>query len=380
MRQRITRAVLGGMVAVGALAMAPASVSAAQPACGDSLTTSTTLTADLDCSGYNGTALYMGHNGVVLNLNGHTIWGYTGDDSNSGVDTDGYDNTKVTNGTIANFGYGVYMVQSGSTKLTQLDIVGEAADTGDYGVYQDYGAGNRVANSDISGVQYGIYSQYASNLQVLNNTIDADYIGVETYYDSRDRFENNVVTADSYGFYDDYSGNLVYVGNRSNGGDYGWYLDCSSYGKVTLKNNVANNNSDYGFYLYECYGSNTSYAPGTGSKITGNTANNNGTGFYDYYSINSVWTSNVAHDNDDDGFYLEYPGGVDLTYNKANRNGDTGFELSENYSSGYYNVYRISWNTANQNSYGFYAAYGAPGKGNVANNNSSDNCYNVRCN
>ena len=110
---------------------------AAQPTCGQTLTTNTTLTADLDCSGYGGTALYMGANSIVLNLNGHTIWGPTGNEGQYGVYTDGYNRTTIKNGSINHYYIGAYLNGSNRTLVQNVEMAGENAD--DYGVYIDYG-------------------------------------------------------------------------------------------------------------------------------------------------------------------------------------------------------------------------------------------------
>ena len=74
------RMALSVILALGVLGAIPGVALAAQPSCGDTLYVNTTLTGDLDCSAYGGTALYMGKKGITLNLNGYTIWGFTGDD------------------------------------------------------------------------------------------------------------------------------------------------------------------------------------------------------------------------------------------------------------------------------------------------------------
>jgi hypothetical protein len=383
LRERSKRVLLGLMVSIGLMGLVPATAFAGGGlACGDVLMSDTTLTADLDCSGYNGTALYMGKNRVVLNLNGHTIWGYAGSDSNVGVDTDGYNNTVIRNGTIANFYYGVDFSGSHSTKLKKLTITGEAADSGDYGVYGSYHAGTVMRRLNISGVQTGVYLEYGASAQLVNSTIAADNSGngVYAYYESKDVFTDNVVMSDYNGFIEYYSGGNRYVGNTANDGQYGFYLYCDGYGRVFLTGNTANNNDSEGFYTYYCYGD-ESWAPGTGSRVTGNTAiGNDGYGFYDYYSVNAVWTNNVSKWNHT-GFYMEYPGGVMMTGNTGSRNDGDGFYFYENYSSGYYNFEDFSNNVARRNGgYGMYGEYGVPGSGNISKKNSNGNCYNVACN
>src|SRR5437867_4217274 len=123
----VKRFVFIGLVACGLLlvvgqASAKKPPLSPQPGCGDTLYANTTLSADVDCSGYNGTALYMGKNGITLDLNKHTIWGFTGNDSRDGVDTNGYNMDTITNGTIANFGDDVYLYYSSNTKVTKLKL------------------------------------------------------------------------------------------------------------------------------------------------------------------------------------------------------------------------------------------------------------------
>jgi len=380
--RRFGRAALGGMVAFGLLAAVPAAVFAAQPSCGDTLTSNTTLTADLDCSAYAGTALTMGHNNVVLNLNGHTIWGFTGDDTYTGVDLDGYNRTVVKNGTIANFQDGVYAYSSNESLVKNLEVYGEPADSSSEGIYFYYGVGNTASNVKVHDTYYGLDTEYAAETELLNSTVWNTEYGVYVYYDSHDRFQGNTVKTNDYGFYDYYGGGNRYLSNKAkDNSSEGFYLYCDEEGRVVLKNNTADNNGSEGFYTYYCY-DNASWAPGTGSTFSGNVSTNNGSyGFFDEYSINSTWTSNTSKNNDSEGFYIEYPSGYTMTYNVAKGNGGDGFYFYDNYSSGYYNAYKFSSNKANNNdSWGFDADYGVPGKGNTATGNGSGNCYNVRCN
>jgi hypothetical protein len=371
------RAVLGVTLAAGLMAMMPAAVFAAQPSCGDTIIADTTLTADLDCSLVADNGINFGANGIVLNLNGHTIWGYTGDDSYTGVSSQAYDKIVVKNGTIANFGYGLYVSGSNRSIFKGLEITGEVADTDDYGVYSYGGVGNVYKHLTIDPVLYGMYMENGASHQVMYSDITADSIGIYTTYETRDTFTGNTVHA-YYGFYDDYSNRLAWYSNTANGYEYGWYLNCDGYGKVTLTDNTANGNNTYGFYIYYCYDSNYAAGTGTGTKVTGNTANGNGTGFYDFEAYNAVWKYNVANDNVTDGFYFDYPTNYVVTYNSARRNGNDGFNINDNYS--YYNFDDFSYNTSNRNNIGFDAAYGAPGTGNVAKNNTSESCINVDCN
>jgi hypothetical protein len=78
--------VLGGL----ALA-APA---AAQPTCGQTITQDTTLTADLNCSSYDGYALTIGAPGITVDLGGHELVAW------QGILNQGHDDVTIRNGSI----------------------------------------------------------------------------------------------------------------------------------------------------------------------------------------------------------------------------------------------------------------------------------------
>lgn len=385
--KRFQRISLSVAVALGMLAMVPGAVFAAQPACGDTLMANTTLTADLDCSAYGGTALYMGKKGITLNLNGYTIWGFTGDDSYDGVDTSDKKHTTIKNGTIANFDVAVYLNQSVGGTVKNLDITGDDGGSGDTGVYVYYGTTNTINNLDIDGAYYGFYLYGSANNWITNNDITDSTYGLYGEYEVGDHIVNNYAEYDYAGFYEDYNGHQWYEDNTANGdvdgGSYGFYMDCDEYGLITMINNTATGNSSYGFYVYYCYDYYNS-SPSNHSLFQGNVANDNDSiGFYDYYSINGVWQSNIAKRNGDEGFYMEYPGFVIFKWNIANRNGSDGIYAYNNYSS-IYNFTTFANNKANYNDdYGIDGEYGISGaSGNIAryNGNAPDNCYNVDCN
>jgi parallel beta-helix repeat protein len=362
---------------------------AANPSCGDTLMASKTLSGDLDCSGYGGDALTFGKKGLTLNLNGYTIWGPAGDDSYNGVYTNYRKNVTVKNGTIANYNIGVYSYYTVGGIYKNLTINAEAGDTNDEGVYVYYGADNTVHNVDVDGAQYGIDVEYSANNWVTNNTVTNSYDAFYFYVEQGDHVTGNHATNYSdEGFYDYESGNQVYQDNHADagtaGGSYGFDIECDSYSTVKFMNNTATGNSSYGIYTYECY-DDYAYSSFVPSQISGNTANDNtGGGFYDYYSLQAVYTNNTAKRNSDDGFYFDYPGGITFNGNVANKNGDDGVEFTDMGYGSYGNPKSVKNNTANRNDeYGINAEYGIGGAtGNVAlnNGNAPDNCYNIACN
>jgi parallel beta-helix repeat protein len=341
----------------------------ANPACGATLTVSTTLSGNLDCSGYAGTALTLDA-GVTLNLGHHTLTvdlGWTGVYSQA-------DKATVTGGEISGGDEQVSFYDSSHDTATLLTLAG-----GVYGVEMEYETAATIKSNTITGAgDRGIYMEYSASDLVQGNTIaNANDEGIEAYEDAHDEFTLNHVTNSDYNYYDEYSNLDEFIGNTSTGGTIGFYLEGDGYGAVVAKNNVESESSNAGFYLYEDYNDETYSAPYT--VVSGNKASNNTDyGFEDYESYNATYTGNSATGNDEYGFYLEYPARNTITGNTANGNTDEGFDLSENYE--YYNVLTFSSNKATSNGdYGFYADYGAPGKGNVASGNVPADCYDVVC-
>lgn len=389
MKPAYRRAALAVTVALGMLSVVPGVAFAAVPACGTTIMSNTTLTGDMDCTASGTDGIIFGKKGLTLNLNGYTIWGPVGDDGYNGVDTNDKKHTTIKNGTIRDFDTSVYLNQSVGGTVKNLTLIGDPADGGT-GVYVEYGTTNTLNNLTIMDQYYGFYMYYSANNWITNNDITGATYGLYGEYETGDHVINNYAESDYAGFYEDYGNMQWYEGNSANGApddaDYGFYFYCDTYGLVTLINNTATGNDDYGFYTYYCYEDDNQ--AGGRSLFRGNVANDNddgeggGDGFYDEDSYYAVWKNNTAKRNGDDGFELDYPSFVNFTYNIANRNGDDGIDVNDNYS--WYNFAKFANNKANYNDeYGIDADYGISGaSGNIARHNgyAPDNCWNVDCN
>ncbi|MEA2677784.1 MAG: hypothetical protein QOJ81_1925 [Chloroflexota bacterium] len=385
------RAALAVTVALGMLSVVPSVAFATTLSCGDTIYTNTTLTADVNCTGGGVVGVYFGAKNITLNLNGYTIWGPTGDDGSSGIDTNYKKNVTVKNGTIANFDANIYVDYSVNGVFKNLTLTGEAADGNDTGVYIYAGANNTINNATIAGSYYGFYMEYSGGNWVTNNHITDSTYGVYTEYENGDHFTGNYAEYDYAGYYEDYSGHQIWSNNKANGdvddGDYGFYFDCSDYGWYRILNNEATGNDTYGFYTYYCYEDDNEAA--AISTFSGNRAHHNddgsgnGIGWYDEESLYAVFTNNTANWNGDHGFELYDSGNAVVKWNIANHNGSDGFYIEDNYSP-YYSPAVFNNNTANYNDdYGVDAEYGQPNAvGNVARHNgyAPDNCWNIDCN
>ncbi len=85
--------------------------------CGDTVTQSISLTADLNCPGVDG--LLVGADGITINLGGHTIAG-DATVSTTGVKSTSHAGVKIINGTIIGFEFGVYLSGSPDSSVSSL--------------------------------------------------------------------------------------------------------------------------------------------------------------------------------------------------------------------------------------------------------------------
>lgn len=149
----------------------------ADVACGDTITKSTTLRANLSCAG---PGLVIGANNVRLNLNGHTIAGpgLGDDESIVGVASQGHKNITIANGTIEGFHRGV--VLSGIEDVTLSDLFFE-------GMVEDsvivFGGRNvRIRNSSmldpVREPGTGIFLASVENFDVSNVDVQSYFFGV----------------------------------------------------------------------------------------------------------------------------------------------------------------------------------------------------------
>jgi hypothetical protein len=148
----------------GPKASATVGGAAATVSCGQTISASTTLTADLNCPSSDG--IFIAANNVVLNLNGHSIigsLGHTGIATNSSSDT-------IENGYVLGFYTNVELdgTKDIATKLT--------VDKGDYGIFSS-GFSNQITSSTAAGNSYagmlaGGYSTIVKANHALNNSYD----------------------------------------------------------------------------------------------------------------------------------------------------------------------------------------------------------------
>ncbi|MCX8202479.1 MAG: right-handed parallel beta-helix repeat-containing protein, partial [Candidatus Micrarchaeota archaeon] len=131
--------------------------------CGDTITTDTTLTSDLTCSG---TALYIGANNIVLDCDGYTIT-HTG--SGNGIDLSGRSGVTIKNCIIEgesnnSWNYGIYLYSSSSNSLSNITTYNNGL-----GIFHVSGSSNSLSNITTYNNGRGIAIQSDSNSNSLSN-------------------------------------------------------------------------------------------------------------------------------------------------------------------------------------------------------------------
>ena len=194
-------ATVAGLVVAGGAFAAPVSA-ASTIGCGSVVTTSVTLTQDLNCGSTSRNLLSIGANGITLDLGGHTISGNEG-----GISNAGFDNVTIRNGTV-NSDFPV-MLTNGSNGNHLSNLNGDTADgefiwvqnsqgtliddlpnpeeIGGWAVELDNCTGATVRN----GTEDGVLLRNTSNSTISGNTF-TDGNGVDVS-GSKNTITNNVI-------------------------------------------------------------------------------------------------------------------------------------------------------------------------------------------
>jgi hypothetical protein len=144
----LAAATLWVVLASGALAAKQVHVS-----CGDTITVDTTLDSDLiDCPN-NG--IVIGADDITLDLNGHTVGGNgepvepcpRGEFCDIGVLNDGHDGVAVRDGSVSEFGVGVFIGKARHARVLGVSSSGNVL----FGIVVDTSARSLVRNSSASG-------------------------------------------------------------------------------------------------------------------------------------------------------------------------------------------------------------------------------------
>lgn len=309
-------------------------VLAQNPSCGDTITTDTTLSANIGpCSG-NG--LVIEANGITLNCAGHTISGSFAD---SGIYMTGHTGVKVKNCNSTNFANGFYLLLSNSSTFT-----------------------SNTANNDSAGFNINNSTHDA----FTKNRANKDGLGIGSVSSSHNTFSMNAADHDGLGIsLENSSSNTLTLNDANNDGlgiGLGWV--CLPVCGASFDNTVTKNTADNNYVGFNLTGS-------FKSTFVGNTANNNKYGGFGLTeSSNDILSGNKANSNGYDGFSLDFNAFSNtITKNTANDN-QVGYVLNDTARAN-----TLTMNTANNNKqYGFYDGSSGSGTKGTANNYMSNVC------
>ncbi len=370
MRLRGVSALLGVGATVAAVLVFAGPAAAASIHCGSVLTSSVTLFGNLDCTtdgsftawgASPGPALFIAHDGVTVNLNGFTIFGYP--DGPSVIQN--YYKAVVPNGTLIQNGNlnidGWGTIHAGTGGGMGVDntaggnslVVSNTHITADNGVNKDYGTegvvsygicapfvfptgggipvmSTTVVNSTITGVGTGVDLECSSGSLIKSNTLSVwQYEDVYNYQGTNDLLSGNTMTNGVAGYpgnlgtgltgvYAEESAGLALVGNTVNSMDYGYYDDCNNAGMVFQNNVFAGNNLGIDF----SGNSNCGTSGGDSNNVLlGNYVKNSAfDGVRDFGSFNNMYQGNIltssgiAHESARaNGFNIEPAGSGPVT-------------------------------------------------------------------
>jgi Right handed beta helix region len=229
-------------------------------ACGATVTTSVTLTANVGpCSGSDG--LVVAADGITLNLNGHTV---SGDGTHYGIRTSSRNSVVVENGVVSQFDYGFVSTTGTSVRVTNMRLSNNTTD----GLYAGGSKASITANV-ATGNAGGFFVGYGTGDIVSNNWANGNAgVGIRVYLAGATTSNNKALSNGSEGI------NV-------------------SGGTGTVSGNVASGNGTDGIYVD---------SPGVGIKA-GVTVSSNRTSFNTQLGINSTAAgsndggANVVQDN-----------------------------------------------------------------------------------
>ncbi|MEO3974717.1 NosD domain-containing protein [Streptomyces sp. CAU 1734] len=317
--------------------------------CGQTVTTSVVLVADLlNCPG---DGLIIGSGGITVDLNGHTVDGVG---LGTGIRNNGFDNTIITNSSTAparveQFDYGTRLDPGSSGNLVEKIIIRNNEFSGV--TLHGAGANNRVRGNLIERQSHtGVTLTGGSNSNVIiDNTISFNQGGGVFVQSSADnRFESNRITDSGQAgvVLEASMVNTLLTNTISGSGDGGVVIRLGADHNL-LQSNTATRNSDAGVIISGSTGnrllsndlrnsgdSGVFLQAAHSSRILGNNVSENTGGIQLSGSDNNLIRSNTANDTTGDGIGLELSLNNAVELNRTDRNGSAGIRITGSAPSG----------------------------------------------
>jgi nitrous oxidase accessory protein NosD len=247
------------------VAAAPAGAGAAPaPACGQTVTASVRLTADL--AGCAGNGLVVGAAGVTIDLGGHTISG-TNAKGGEGIAVDGHARVRILNGTIRGFRVNGVALRSSPGSLVRrvrvraIGAGGKEGEPPSAGIFVKGSKGVRVIDNDVSNRVKAYQSDGVDVIEspgVLvrgNRLVGNAWNGLAFIMSPGGRILDNVFSGNvNQGTEVNASARPLVAGNRATGnGQSGLVVGATSGARVT--GNALGGNRQAGVFLFDLRGS-----------------------------------------------------------------------------------------------------------------------------
>jgi parallel beta-helix repeat protein len=347
-RLKITIGIAVALLGASLLALSDArAVSTTAITCGMVVTTNIKADNDLNnCATMDG--LVVGANNITINLNGHLV---DGDDTgDNGIDnTGGFDNVKITNGRITDFGEGVELSNGADgNQLVNLEIRSNGFDGVDLSSAEDQATitGNRMFANGGKGIELD-----GNGHKVENNYFVANADGGIGVRGDMSRVKSNIVTnngGDGIAVTSDSTGNTIEQNLVAKNGSVGIFLNGADVDANVVKSNRSTRNTQ-GIILDGADGNTLDRNTLLGNSNDGiwlrndadqnlvkkNDAAGNASGAHsDATSDTTVFDGNTLSGNSD-GLKVEDAGATTtIRNNKAYGNSDRGIEAASGIDGG----------------------------------------------
>lgn len=300
--------------------------------CGQVVTQNTHVGNDLSNCPADG--LVIGADNIKLDLGGHLI---DGDAVNAATDdgidnTGGFDNVKITHGTIQQFTQGVHLVGATKNKIEHLTVIQTFR-----GIELETSSNeNQVKHNKVSSNFDGIHLVGSDTNKIDHNDVfgnSASAIVLITGSENNKVEHNRAHDNATWGITQDFSNGNTYRHNKIYGNNTAGFEPFNSTNLRFEHNDVSRNhigielwNTDASVVTDNKIRSNTldgihSFQDSTGNLLKKNHADRNGDDGIDVADTGNTITKNHADKNTDLGI-VAVPGTIDGGKNKAHHNGN----------------------------------------------------------
>ncbi len=336
----------------------------------------------------SGKGLVIGHSGITLNCNGHTITSKI-NNTHAGIYLIGKTGVTVENCDVTGFEYGFLLNSSSTSNI----LIGNTANNNAVNGFELSFSSNHntlTNNTAINNSHFGLLLNSSSHNTLTGNWANNNNASGFYLLDSNSSTltNNTAINNSHFGLFLNSSSNNILTANTANGDVNGFYLLDSN--SSTLTNNTAINNSHFGLFLNSSsnnilagnWANNNHNASffifsSSGNTLTGNRANNNiNYGFCLSHSSNNTLIKNTADSSGLDGFWIYSSShntlgtNTALTGNMATNSGHYGFEVSGSSNN------TLTRNTANDSSLDGFMVRNSSSyntfTGNIAGSNGND--------